>query len=187
MAHFWLPLLLNDCWADCTKGQGGFLWYFWVHQSGVCKEGGRLLLLLSWERESHYRARFARLSKVVVFCGTSKGYLERETSLTLPEREGVTFGCTSKGYAVMQWGKLILLCFRERELLYRAHFARLLKVVVFCVTFGCTSKGYVERETSLATLEREGVASQGSLCSSLNSGGFLLHFIVHRLKAVKVW
>ena len=117
MAHFWLPLLLNNWWADCTKGQGGFLWYFWVHQSGVCKEGGRLLLLLSWERESHYRARFARLSKGVVFCGTfgctSKGYLERETSLTLPEREGVTFGCISKGYAVMQWGKLILLCFRE--------------------------------------------------------------------------
>ena len=34
---------------------------------------------------------------------------------------------------------------REREALFRAHFARLSKVVVFCGTFVCTSMGYVER------------------------------------------
>ena len=46
----------------------------------------------------------------------------------------------------------------------------------FCGTFGCTSSGAVERETSLALLEREGVTFQGSLCSPLKSGGFLWHF-----------
>ena len=69
---------------------------------------------------------------------------------------------------------------RERELLFRAHFARLSKVVVFCGTFGCTSKGYVVRETSLALLETEGVAFQGSLCLPNKSGGFLLHFARER-------
>ena len=49
-------------------------------------------------------------------------------------------------------------------------------MVVFCGTFGCTSKGYVERETSLISLEREGVTFQGSLCLPLKSGGFLWHF-----------
>ena len=95
-----------------------------------------------------------------------------------------TFGCTSKG---VSGGKFS--CFaREREgVFFRAHFARLSKVVVFCGTFGCISKGYVERETSLASLEKEGVTFQGSLCSPLKSGGFLWHFCVHRLKVVKVW
>ena len=37
----------------------------------------------------------------------------------------------------------------------------------------CTGKRYVERETSLASLEREGGTFQGSLCSPLKSGGFL--------------
>ena len=60
---------------------------------------------------------------------TGKGYVESETSLALLKREGI---------------------------LYRASFARLSKVVVFCGTFVCTGKGYVERETSLASLEREG-------------------------------
>ena len=46
----------------------------------------------------------------------------------------------------------------------------------FCGTFVCTSKGYVERETSLASLERERVTFQGSLCSPLKSGGFLWQF-----------
>ena len=45
-------------------------------------------------------------------------------------------------------------------------------MVVFCGTFECTSKGYVERETSLASLEREESTLQGSLCSPLKSGGF---------------
>ena len=48
-----------------------------------------------------------------------------------------------------------MLSSRKRESFFRAHSDRLSKVVVFCGTFGCTSKGYVERETSLATLERE--------------------------------
>ena len=98
-----------------------------------------------------------------------------------------------------------------RESLFRACFARLSKVVVFCGTFGCTSKGYVVREsfsglallasqkwwfsvallgapvkgnvvreTSLALLEREGVAFQGLLCLPIKSGGFLWHFWVHQ-------
>ena len=46
----------------------------------------------------------------------------------------------------MQRGKLLLLSSRKRESLYRAHFAHLSKVVVFCGTFGCTCKGYGERE-----------------------------------------
>ena len=49
-------------------------------------------------------------------------------------------------------------------------------MVVFCGNFECTSKGYVVRETSLASLEREGVAFQGLLCLPLKSGGFLWHF-----------
>ena len=65
---------------------------------------------------------------------------------------------------------------RERELLFRAHYACLSKVMVFCGTFECTSKGYAERETSLALLERERVAFQGSLCSPLKSDGFLWQF-----------
>ena len=43
---------------------------------------------------------------------------------------------------------------RKRSL-FRARFACLSKVLVFCGNFECTSKGYVERETSLATLEKE--------------------------------
>ena len=38
----------------------------------------------------------------------------------------------------------------------RAHYAHLSKVVVFFGKSWCTSKGYVERETSLASLERGG-------------------------------
>ena len=34
-------------------------------------------------------------------------------------------------------------------------------MVVFCGTFECTGKGYVERETSLASLEREGGTNSG--------------------------
>ena len=45
-------------------------------------------------------------------------------------------------------------------------------MVVFCGTFECTGKGYVERETSLASLEREGGTLQGLLCLPLKSGGF---------------
>ena len=110
------------------------------------------------ERESLFRAHFARLSEVVVFCGT--------------------FGCTGKGYVVRETSLALLE--RERESLFRARFAGLSKVVVFCGTFGCTGKGYVVRETSLASLEREGVAFQGSLCSPIKSGGFLWHFWVHQ-------
>ena len=41
----------------------------------------------------------------------------------------------------------------------------------------CTSKGYVERETSLALLEREESTFQGSLCSPLKSGVFFCTFV----------
>ena len=87
------------------------------------------------------------------FLCTSKGYVERETSLALLERERVIF---------------------------RAHYAHLSKVLVFCGTFGCTSKGYVERETSLASLKKEGITFQGLLCSPIKSAGFLWHFWVHQ-------
>ena len=80
----------------------------------------------------------------------------------------------------MKRGKLLSLRSRERESLFRDHYARLSKVVVFCGTFGCTSKGYAERETSLALLKREGVNLQGLLCLPLKSGGFLWHFWVHQ-------
>ncbi len=53
-------------------------------------------------------------------------------------------------------------------------------MVVFCGTFGCTSKGYVERETSVASLERKDGIFQGSLCSPLKSGGFLWHVVAVR-------
>ena len=106
-------------------------------------------MLRSRERESLFRARYACLSKVVVFCGN--------------------FVAPVRG---MKRGKLLLLRSREGESLFRARYARLSKVVVFCGTFGCTSKGYEERETSLASLEREGALFQGSLCSPLKSGGF---------------
>ena len=142
------------------------------------------------ERESLFRAHFARLPKVLVFCGTfvctSKWYVERETSLASLEREGVAFsglallasqkwwfsvallGAPVRG---MQRGKLLLLCSRERGSLFRARFAHLSKVLVFCGTFGCTSKGYVERKTYLASLKRERAVFQGSLCLPLKSAG----------------
>ena len=75
----------------------------------------------------------------------------------------------------------------ERESLFKACYARLSKVVVFCGTFVCTSKGYIERETSLTSLEKEGVTFQVSLCSPLKSGGFLWHFCLHQSEIVKVW
>ena len=73
-------------------------------------------------------------------------------------------------------GKLLSLCSRERGSLFRAHFARLSKVVVFGCKNGGTSKGYGERETSLASLEREEVTFQGFVYLPLKSGGFLWHF-----------
>ena len=48
-----------------------------------------------------------------------------------------------------------MLHLRERGAIFRARFARLSKVVVFSGTFECNSKWYVERETSLASLERD--------------------------------
>ena len=90
------------------------------------------------------------------FCCTSKGYVERETSLASLEREGVTFQgslcsplksggflwqlcgtfvCTSKGYVERETSLALLE--RERESLLRARYARLSKVMVFCGTFGC--------------------------------------------------
>ena len=105
-------------------------------------------MLCSRERRALYRARFAHLSKVVVFLGTfectNEGYLERGTSLTSLKREegtfqgwlcsplksGVFFGtfvCTGKGYVERE---LLSLRSRERGYLFRARFARLSKVVV---------------------------------------------------------
>ena len=63
--------------------------------------------------------------------------------------------------------------FGERGALFRACFACLSKVLVFCGIWRCTSKGYVERETSLASLKRERESLfQGLLCLPLKSAGF---------------
>ena len=50
-------------------------------------------------------------------------------------------------------------------------------MVVVCGTFVRTGKGDVGRGTSLASLEREGVLIQASLCSPLKSGGFFGTFV----------
>ena len=89
---------------------------------------------------------------------------------------GGTFVCTGKGYVE---GELLSLCLRERGALFRARFARLSKVVVFCGTFGCTGEGYVERELLSLCSREGGVLIQGSLCTPLKSGGFLWHLWVH--------
>ena len=60
----------------------------------------------------------------------------------------------------------MLLFVTIRPIYYDKSFAHLSKVVVFCGTFGCTSKGYVERETSLGSLEKEGVTSWLALLAS---------------------
>ena len=76
-------------------------------------ERGKLLSLHSRERELFFRARYARLSKVVVF--------------------DAILGAPVRG---MERGKLLSLRSRERELLFRARFARLSKVVVFDAILG---------------------------------------------------
>ena len=92
-----------------------------------------------------------------------------KTPLRSRERISAILGAPVRG---MERGKLLSLQSRERESLFRARFARLSKVLVFCGKLRCTSKGYGERETSLASLERERAVFQGSLCSPLKSGGF---------------
>ena len=56
--------------------------------------------------EQYLRALYACLSKVVVFCGnficTSKGYVERESYLTLLEREGGTL-CSPRKRGGFLW------------------------------------------------------------------------------------
>ena len=64
-----------------------------------------------------FRARFARLSKVVLFYGT--------------------FACTSKGYVERE---LLSLCSREGAL-YRARIVRLSKGVVFVALLGAPVRG----------------------------------------------
>merc|ERR1711911_388686 len=122
-------------------------------------EKGKLLSLCSRERRHFFRARFACLSKVVVFgcksIGTSKGYGERETSLATLEREGGTFS----GFAMLasqKWWFLV---------------AKVLAPV----------RGK-ERGKLLSLRSRErGALFQGSLCSPLKSGGFWLQKYWHRL------
>ena len=82
---------------------------------------------------------------------TSRGYIERETSLTSLEKERDVFV-----------GSLCLL----------------LKSGGFCCNFGCTSKGYGERETSLALLERETCFCGLAMLAS-QKWWFLLQFWVH--------
>ena len=105
------------------------------------------------------RPRSACLSKVVVFCCpfecTSKGNVERETSLALLEWEGGTFQgslcsplksggfggtfvCTGKGDVKRE---LLLLRSRERRALYRARFAHLSKLVVFLALLCAAVRG----------------------------------------------
>ena len=114
------------------------------------------------------------------FVCTSKGYVERETSLASLEREGGTFQgslcsplksggffgtfvCTGKGYVERE---LLSLCSRERGVLIQGSLCSPLKSGGFGGTFVCTSKGYVERGTSLPSLEREGLFSGLALLAS---------------------
>ena len=53
-------------------------------------------------------------------------------------------------------GELLSLCSIERRVLIQGSHCSPLKSGGFGGTFGCTGKGYVGRETSLASLEREG-------------------------------
>ena len=91
------------------------------------------------------------------FCGsfgcTSKGYGERETSLTpfqgslcSPHKSTGfcgSFGCTSKGYGERETSLTLL----ERErAVFQGSLCSPLKSGGFCCNFGCTSKGYGERE-----------------------------------------
>ena len=100
-----------------------------------------------------------------------------KTPLRSRERISAILGAPVRG---MERGKLLSLESRERESLLRACFAHLSKVLVFCGKLRCTSKGYVEREASLAMLEKEGVTFQGSLCSPLKSAGFLWQIVMHQ-------
>ena len=46
---------------------------------------------------------------------------------------------------------------KREEIVFRAHYACLLKVLVFCGNFECTSKRYVVSETFFPSLKREGI------------------------------
>ena len=124
----------------------------------------------------------------MVFCGTfectGKGYVERELLLLRLKERGVLIQ-DSLCSPLKSGGFLARLCAPVRGMwkgnfsrfalerggyLFRARFACLSKVVVFCGTFGCTGKGYIER----------GTIFQGLLCSHLKSGGFLWHFWVRQ-------
>ena len=72
----------------------------------------------------------------------------------------------------MEKGKFLSLRSRERGALFQGSLCSPLKSGGFFGKNVCTSKGYGERETSLASLEREGALFQGLLCSPLKSGGF---------------
>ena len=80
----------------------------------------------------------------------------------------------------MERGKLLSLCSRERESLFQGSLCSPFKSGGFCGNFGCTSKGYVERETSLASLEREGVAFSGLALLASQKWWFLWQFWVHQ-------
>ena len=101
-------------------------------------ERGKLLSLCLRESKHFFRARFAHLSKVVVFlakmCAPVRG-IER--------------------------GKLLSLCSRERGALFQGSLCSPLKSGGFFGKNVCTSKGYGERKTSLASLEKEGGTFSG--------------------------
>ena len=117
---------------------------------------------------------------------TGKGHVERKTSLATLEREKGTYSGLPLLASQKLWFSVTLLGNFSRYArkgggyLFRARYARLSKVVVFCGTFGCTGKGYVEKELLLLRSRGRRVLIQGSLCSPLKSGGFLWHFWVHQ-------
>ena len=79
-----------------------------------------------------------------------------------------TFGCTSKGYVERETSLA-----RERGGLFRAPFACLSKVVVLVALFWCIGKGYVEGGLLLLRSREREVLIQGLLCSPLKSGGYV--------------
>merc|ERR1711946_118204 len=90
-------------------------------------EKGKLLSLCSRERRHFFRARFACLSKVVVFgcksIGTSKGYGERETS----QKRWFLVAKVLAPVRGMERGKLLSLRSRERGALFQGSLCSPLK------------------------------------------------------------
>ena len=100
-----------------------------------------------------FRARFACLSKVVVFCGT--------------------FECTGKGYVERE---LLSLRSRERRSLFRALFTCLSKVVVLVALLNAPVRGMWKGNFSCFAREREESTYSGLALLASQKWWFWWHF-----------